>query len=47
MKQKKIALMDNLDFELLKQLLEVLAGTINVINVFSARKKKKKRKNKD
>lgn len=36
--------MDNLDFELLKQLLEVLAGTLNLVNVLSTKKKKKKNK---
>lgn len=49
MNQKKIALMNNLDFELLKQLLEVITVTVNLINVISEKKnnnKKTKRMNK-
>lgn len=49
MNQKKFAPMNNLDFELLKQLLEVITVTVNLINVISEKKnnnKKTKRMNK-
>lgn len=35
--------MNNLDFELLKQLLEVITVTVNLINVISEKKNNKKK----
>lgn len=43
MNQKKFTLMNNLDFELLKQLLEVITVTINLINVISEKKNNNKK----